>query len=85
MVDEHDCGRTDPCAKYIDGWEEIDSHKDISYKDHFVQRRPLRTKTQDSLRTKTISYIGDHFVQKQEFCVQVFRFCVRFFKIKICI
>ena len=70
MVSEHDCGRTDPCAKYIDGWEEIDSHKDISYKDHFVQRRPLRTKTrihfvQRPFRTKeTISYKNKNFVFK---------------------
>lgn len=28
----------------------------ISYKNHFVQRRPLCTKTQDSLHTKTNSY-----------------------------
>ena len=37
--------------------------KTISYKDHFVQRRPLHTKTQESHRTKTISY-KDHFVQR---------------------
>ena len=40
----------------------------ISYKFRSVQKRPLRTKTQESLGAKTISY-KDHLVQKP-FCTK---------------
>ena len=54
----------------------IDSH--LVQRPHFVQRRQLRPKTEESIHTKE-----NHFVQKQKKIV--FKFfdykCVRFFKI----